>query len=1668
MLKKNRKKIAFLLSLCMLLSCFGFTEMTAAAYEASGAWEITLHNIELETALSTTDYATNYDGSVTTLVYDDKPADGNIYAVVSLTVESRGQGDALDFANVKLHAGQATFDRVADDSFLENHQYSTIAQNAQILVTTNGSICFELPEEYLNEPTQGWFVSCDSVESAPYGSEDMDLPVETTIIDQQKALEQRFLTDYQNKSDHSLEKANIILNPYGTAPLSALLMFETENACNVQVTVHGQNGSEDFSYTLADKDTYHEVSIIGLYPDSVNKVTVSANGQSKSFQIATEGLPSDFPSVSVEDLSGTTLTNGLIYISGLYRYCFDTQGNVRWYSNIKQDEVDSSCVDNVSAENGIWYATLGIHKLYHMSWLGKILHQVELMGENMHHDGTYTDDGKFLYFHGNTVASLDLETGEVEQYLDLSDIADPEIGSLELRETYAGDWIHANTIYYQDGFLYFSFRNQHMLMKYNYTSHEVEWVLTPAYTTDEDGNVTAVQSTLTKYLILPDENDPNFEWFYSQHHITLLPDLDNNPNTEDITIFDNNLMRGVKGIDTAVPQNEWYSRMVHYRINLQTKRVEQIFDWGEEAPFNSGCEKYGSTQWIAPQETYLGGFDTRVVEVNSDGQLLGQWQLGSSFYRAHYISSEEFGNIKSFIEEDAVSAQIDNNHEWMEWEPAAENEELRYDISKLVYRSDNVLAMTGWAYIPGEQNSWRGIYLVLRSDAGSYYTQCVQSINPLPEEEREEGGNWNTVNDPFIPLEGIPDGEYTVGLQVLIGNNGKIAYVDLPYRLKLGEYDSIPKDDILQSQTSISHTLLSSLSRGSYSFDNPYVVVNPYNIAPLSAVAVFTTEKPASISIEVEGKDGAETVKKSFETVSTEHYIPVYGLYEGETTDVKLTAHYQDGRTDTKTLHIAGENLPEDFVPVSVDKADTTQMAEGWTFLMAGSLQGYVYAIDETGAVRWMFSEKGLGAASAFLPLENGNYLIGGDKSFGNYYKNNLFEIDLTGRIVKEYLVDGYHHDAQELSNGNLLVLANNVDGSVVEDTIYEIDRGTGSILHTWDLNGYFNVGNYNESGEHVSDINYGASSQDWLHANGINYNEETNTVLISSRHQDAVFSMNLSTGEINWILSDPNDEWPEYLAEKLLTPTNDEFEWQYGQHNAIWLPDGDIMMFDNGDYRSKNKEDILDAATQSYSRAVIYHIDEENMTVSQQWQFGKEFGPDSFAVNVSGVQYLGEDHYLIDFGGIVKNSKGEATYNIMDGITGSSQSQIYEVKNGEIIFHAAVKCSGLYGNTYRAIRLMPYSCSEEPQLKVDGKRLGSLYRYGLAETITFNADEALSNGPDVEVLDNGVQLNFTSALDGNEVKCDLALVFAGEQSAYKITLPSGTKIAYTLNHSEIPIGQYELYLVKDGVTYDLNLKWENSSSYRAFPVGYRIDLTAEQPEMGSVYGSGTYYADTPFTIYAVAKDGYQFVGWYCNGKKISTDETYTMTATSDTMVSAKFSIYQDVTEQDWYYEAVGYVKNNNIMQGYSAALFAPLNALSRAQACQILYNIADVSDVVTENGFDDVGSGMWYTDAIGWAAAQNIVSGYGDGTFGPDDSITREQMAVILYRYAGLPNVSSEALKNYTDAEQISPWAYQALSWCVENDIMVGNGDGTIAPATTIIRAEAAAMLMRYVGIEG
>ena len=135
---------------------------------------------------------------------------------------------------------------------------------------------------------------------------------------------------------------------------------------------------------------------------------------------------------------------------------------------------------------------------------------------------------------------------------------------------------------------------------------------------------------------------------------------------------------------------------------------------------------------------------------------------------------------------------------------------------------------------------------------------------------------------------------------------------------------------------------------------------------------------------------------------------------------------------------------------------------------------------------------------------------------------------------------------------------------------------------------------------------------------------------------------------------------------------------------------------------------------------------------------------------------------------------------------------------------------------------------------------------------------------------------------------------------------------------------------------------------------------------------------------------------------------------------------------------------------------------LSRAQLTQILYNKEGKPTVDGMGSFTDV-KGAWYSDAVIWATERNIVSGYGNGLFGPNDNITREQLAVMLWRYAGKPIASTNL--TFSDTDHISDFAQSAIRWAVENKILNGKGSNILAPKSFATRAEVAQMLKNYLG---
>lgn len=178
----------------------------------------------------------------------------------------------------------------------------------------------------------------------------------------------------------------------------------------------------------------------------------------------------------------------------------------------------------------------------------------------------------------------------------------------------------------------------------------------------------------------------------------------------------------------------------------------------------------------------------------------------------------------------------------------------------------------------------------------------------------------------------------------------------------------------------------------------------------------------------------------------------------------------------------------------------------------------------------------------------------------------------------------------------------------------------------------------------------------------------------------------------------------------------------------------------------------------------------------------------------------------------------------------------------------------------------------------------------------------------------------------------------------------------------------------------------------------------------------------------------------------------------------AKFS---DADRNAWYHDGVHYCVENGLMQGYGNGIFGPNDTLSRAMLVQILYNLENRPAVSGESVFSDVAHSAWYADAVNWAAANGIVEGFGNGQYGPEDDITREQLAAILYRYAQYKNYDVSVgedtnILSYSDAPEVSEYAVPAMQWACGAGIMEGYGD-VLDPTGNATRAQAATMLMRF-----
>lgn len=221
--------------------------------------------------------------------------------------------------------------------------------------------------------------------------------------------------------------------------------------------------------------------------------------------------------------------------------------------------------------------------------------------------------------------------------------------------------------------------------------------------------------------------------------------------------------------------------------------------------------------------------------------------------------------------------------------------------------------------------------------------------------------------------------------------------------------------------------------------------------------------------------------------------------------------------------------------------------------------------------------------------------------------------------------------------------------------------------------------------------------------------------------------------------------------------------------------------------------------------------------------------------------------------------------------------------------------------------------------------------------------------------------------------------------------------------------------------------------------------------------------------------NGYEFAGWYSD-EKFSKKFDFSTPIKSSQSLWAKWirlnewtDPYEDVKSGNWFYESVKQATVWGLVNGMSVNSFVPDAPLTRAMLTTILYRIAGSPEVEAKASFEDVTLNSWYAKAVTWASDNGIVNGVGNGMFAPDAYITREQMATMLFRYAEFINASGDEVislsKEYTDFDMVSSYALSAIKWAVGKGIMNGDSETTLSPASKATRAQAAALIVRFVG---
>ncbi len=475
---------------------------------------------------------------------------------------------------------------------------------------------------------------------------------------------------------------------------------------------------------------------------------------------------------------------------------------------------------------------------------------------------------------------------------------------------------------------------------------------------------------------------------------------------------------------------------------------------------------------------------------------------------------------------------------------------------------------------------------------------------------------------------------------------------------------------------------------------------NPSGFTPLSGLLKINADFPGKINFSIKNiKEGLPKYFFEFQKETKVNQLPILGMYYNMKNEIYVEFYSDDQIYYRDTVSVNIGPKPNYLPTINVDVHNPI-LAEPGMNLVSSRLRepSTPFIVDNEGEYRYVLDFSG------HEELSNLNYDVGMERlTNGNYYfgkllSNQLYEIDVLGNILHQWNLGEFefHHNVQEKQDGNLLVTVSKYDAHIsgrraIEDWIIEIDRSTGGIVNSWNLKESLDQTRRLYGWWEWSDI------VDWAHVNAVIHDASDNTIIVSCRTQ-CVVKLDYNNN-VKWIL-DCHKDWKKNargneLSDYLLTPLDangnsivdnsvlqgesqhPDFDWPWYQHAPFLSKEGNLFMFDNGENRN------FSSNTQ-YSRAVEYKIDEENMTIQQVWQYGRERGTECYSRIASDVDQLSETSNIYFCpGSRVNNGSGNIGGKIIE-IDYQTKEVVLEIRINapDIVFHRAEKLS-LYPHYY-------------------------------------------------------------------------------------------------------------------------------------------------------------------------------------------------------------------------------------------------------------------------------------------------------------------------------------------------------------------------------------------------